>query len=302
MTATVNIARFLPEAARKHPYKKAVICLDRMYSDRFSYVHQTFFEVDELSSRYAHGLKALGFSQGMKVLLAVKPGLDFVPLTFALFKIGAVPVLIDPGMGKKNLLQCIELVAPEALIGVAQAHIAKLLKPGAFKSVKHSIVVGRKFMLPGIALRDVLSENRQEFQIANTKARDMAAIVYTTGSTGIPKGVVYFHEQMEGQVRLIREKFQIPDHAVDLPVFPLFALFAVAWGITAVIPHMDPTKPALANENILIRQILDQGVSFSIGSPALWDRLGAYCENHKISLPCLKQILMVGAPVRPHVL
>ena len=57
----------------------------------------------------------------------VPPGLDFVALSFALFKLGVIPVLIDPGMGKENLLNCIEAVKPEAMIAIPKAHIARLI-------------------------------------------------------------------------------------------------------------------------------------------------------------------------------
>ena len=55
----------------------------------------------------------------------VPPSPDFFALTFALFKVGAVPVLIDPGMGVQNLGKCLAEAEPEAFIGIPKAHAAR---------------------------------------------------------------------------------------------------------------------------------------------------------------------------------
>ena len=69
---------------------------------RPAYTHLTFSQLDTLSDRYAWGMQALGVRPGMKALLMIRPCLEFYGLVFALFKAGAVPVMIDPGMGWKG--------------------------------------------------------------------------------------------------------------------------------------------------------------------------------------------------------
>ena len=234
--------------------------------------------------------------------LMVKPGLNFVALSFALFKIGAIPILIDPGMGKDNLLDCIKTVSPEALIGIPKAHLARILFPSKFRSIQIKIVANGWF--PGAATLSSISTDGActSFECVESHPDDTAAIVFTTGSTGTPKGVVYYHSQMEGQVNSIREEYGINKTDVDFPIFPLFVLFSTAWGIAAVLPDLDPTHPSNCDPRRLVRQIEDNGVTMSIGSPAVWDRLGAHCQANSISLPSLRRILMVGAPVAPRIL
>ena len=84
--------------------------------------------------------------------------------------------------------------------------------------------------------------------------------------------------------------------------FPLFALFNAAMGVTTVIPDMDPTRPADVDPRKLIEAIRNQGVTQAFGSPALWNRVGRYCEEHQITLPSLHRALSAGAPVPNHVL
>ena len=104
------------------------------------------------------------------------------------------------------------------------------------------------------------------------------------------------------QADLIRDHYQIQPGEVDLPGFPLFSLFNLAMQVTSVIPDMDPTKPANVNPEHIIEAIESQGVTQAYGSPALWNRVGRYCEEHTITLPNLRRVLSAGAPVPNHVL
>lgn len=299
-----NIASYLPISAAKYPFKKAIV--EPITTDSngvVSYKHYTFKQLEERCSKIAHGFHNYGIQKGHKVLLMVTPSLDFLALTYALYRVGAIPILIDPGMGKSNLLDCIQSVQPDVMVAIPKAHLVKLLFPSKFKSVKLSVIVGKKYIFSGQTL-DQLCDHQinQTYPVTQVNPHDMATMVFTTGSTGTPKGVVYFHEQMRGQVDSIRKEFDIGPDDVDFPVFPLFALFSTAWGITAVIPEMDPTKPSKADPKKIIAGIQDHGVTISIGSPALWEVVGAYAQKNSIKLDSLKQILMVGAPVRPEVL
>lgn len=299
----MNIASFLPKRARENPYGKAIIQPLGWDGKRYKgYSHLTFKALNQISDNLAFGLTKHGIKRTTRVLLMVKPGLDFVALSFALFKIGAVPILIDPGMGKENLLDCIQAVSPQALVGVPKAHLASILYPSKFRSIEVKVVTDGWF--PGVtSLATIMANSESSFyECVESHPEDTAAVVFTTGSTGAPKGVVYYHSQMEGQVNSIRQEYGIDISDVDFPIFPLFVLFSTAWGIPAVLPDLDPTSPSNCDPKRLVSQIEDNGVTMSIGSPAVWDRLGAYCKDHSINLPSIRRILMVGAPVAPRIL
>ncbi|MCP4670065.1 MAG: AMP-binding protein, partial [Desulfobacula sp.] len=124
-------------------------------------------------------------------------------------------------------------------------------------------------------------------------------IAFTTGSTGPAKGVIYTHGNFNAQIQQIQEHFQIEPDEIDLPTFPLFAMFDPALGMTAVIPDMDPTKPALVNSEKIIEAIEDQGVTNMFASPALLNRVGKYGKENSIKLPSLRRVISAGAPVTP---
>jgi acyl-CoA synthetase (AMP-forming)/AMP-acid ligase II len=264
--------------------------------------HLTFRQLNEECDRYAWGLSHLGVGRGTRTLLMVKPGVDFFILTFALFKLGAVPVLIDPGMGKANLLGCIEEVEPEAFIAIPVAHAARVFFPRAFRSVKMAVTVGRRWFWGGPTLARIREAAWQACPCAPTHASDTAAILFTSGSTGAPKGVVYEHGMFAAQVRELRDFYDIQEGEVDLAAFPLFALFSVALGVTVVIPDLDPTRLAQADPAAFVAALQQYSVSQSFGSPAVWDRVGRYCVERNLTLPSLRRVLMAGAPVSPPVL
>lgn len=284
----MNIAHSISEAARKFPDKKSVV-LSSPKKNSYQYPYYTFAEFESRSNQMARYFESVGITKGMRTLLFVKPCLDFSVITFALFKIGAVPVLIDPGMGVKNLLHSVKQVRPEALVGVRQVHWLKRLRPAAFSSVRFSVQVEK---LPDLSYYDSSSA------ICPMEDSELAAILFTSGGTGIPKGVLYTHGILNFQTNALREMFSLDETQIDLPGFPLFALFTLAMGMTSVIPDMDPTKPAQCDPRKIVRNILENEVTFVAGSPAIWERVGKYCQQKSINLPTVKYVVMFGAPVR----
>ena len=134
-------------------------------------------------------------------------------------------------------------------------------------------------------------------QLATTEADEVAGILFTSGSTGVPKGVVYRHRHFVAQIELLREAFGMQPGGVDLPTFPPFALFDPALGLTSIIPDMDPTRPASADPRKLHAAIGRFGVTQLFGSPALMKVLTDFGQP----LPGVQRVTSAGAPVPPDV-
>jgi acyl-coenzyme A synthetase/AMP-(fatty) acid ligase len=261
--------------------------------------HFTFRELDAESDRLAAGLEHHGIGRGTRTVLMVKPGLEFYALTFALLKAGAVVVLIDPGMGTKNLGICLGEAEPEAFIGIPKAHLARCLFGWAKRTLRRFVTVGTRFGWSGVSLEQVrrAGEKAGTYRIADTRADETSAILFTSGSTGVAKGVVYTHGMFAAQVEALRRLYDIRPGEVDLPTFPLFGLFAPGLGLTAVIPEMDFTRPAHVDPVKIIRAIQHFGVTNLFGSPALIRRVGHYGATHDVKLPSLRRVISAGAPV-----
>ncbi len=299
--AACNIAAFLPRLAELQPYVPAVVFPHgRDAAGKVSYTHYTFAQLDRESDVIAAGLEAIGVGRGVRTALMVKPSLEFFALTFAIFKAGAVPVLIDPGIGLKSLKTCLGEASPEAFIGIPAAHGARMVLGWARDSVKTLVTVGRRLLWGGHTLEDVkrLGADRMDgWQMAATRPDELAAILFTSGSTGVPKGAEYEHRIFVKQVELIRDTYGIEPGEIDLPTFPLFALFDPALGMTTIVPDMDFTRPAEVDPAKIVEAVTDFGVTNMFGSPALLNTVGRYGEAHGVKLPSLRRVISAGAPV-----
>ena len=288
--STENIAHTLEQLAQEQA--------DAVIVPRSGSVSKvTFQQLNQDANRLADGLRRLGVTKSDRVLMMVPSGIDFIALTFALFKLGAVPVLIDPGLGRRNVLNCIATAQPEGMIAVPLAHAARKLFSKAFRGIKWNVTVGRRWFWGGATLSQIRGKGDVNFKSLQVDPDDPAAILFTSGSTGPSKGVLYSHRMFYQQVELLRRMFHIEQGEMDLPTFPLFALFGVALGMTCVIPDMDPTRPAEVNPEKIIGHIKEYSITNSFGSPALWNTVSNYCLEKNVQLPTLKRILMAGAPV-----
>ncbi len=299
MSARENIAEFLPEMAARQPDATAILCPWGVRGGRLSYR-----ELEERTNRIARGLAAVGIGRGVRTVLMVPPGLDLFALAFALFKAGAVPVLVDPGIGLDHLKRCLGSAEPEAFIGVPKAHAARTLLGWARGTVRTSVTVGQRWWWGGHTLDELETRGAgaRAQAMAPTDAEDVAAIVFTSGSTGPPKGVVYRHRNFNAQVAAIRDAYGIEPGEVNLPTFPLFALFDPALGMTTVVPDMDPTRPARVDPRKIVGPILEHGVTIMFGSPALLDTVGRWGAASGVKLETVRHVISAGAPVAPRII
>ncbi len=297
----VNIAAAVDSMAQSRPNEPAIYePVGSKLEDKSSYRSWSYRELESASNEIAAGLLELGFKRGDRTALMVTPSLELFGLTFGLFKAGIVPVMIDPGIGIKKMGACLENSDPKGFIGVPKAHIARLLFGWRRGELQHLVTVGTRLGWGGYslsALRKLGQKSAHLGKLAQTQGDDIAAILFTSGSTGPPKGVVYRHRNFAAQVEWIRDRFDIKPGEIDLPTFPLFALFDPALGMTTVLPKMDATKPAEVNPENILRAIEGFGVTTMFGSPALLNTVGRYGENESRKIPTLKRVISAGAPV-----
>ncbi|TWI13605.1 fatty acid CoA ligase family protein [Aerolutibacter ruishenii] len=297
MNAPCNIAAALPRLAAERPDQVALRCPGTRGPDGLARydVELTYAALDRRSDAIAAGLARHGITRGTRTVVMVRPSPEFFLLMFALFKAGAVPVLVDPGIDKRALRQCLDEAQPQAFIGIPLAHLARRLL-GWAKAAAVLITTGRRPWLADVTLAAVeQAGDGAGPQLADTAPDDVAAILFTSGSTGVPKGVVYRHRHFVAQIELLGRAFGLQAGGVDLPTFPPFALFDPALGLTSVIPDMDPTRPANADPRRLHDAIARFGVDQLFGSPALV----AVLARHGQPLPTLRRVTSAGAPVPP---
>lgn len=250
---------------------------------RTTYRPVTYGALDDDADRRAGLLRRAGLCSGARVVLMAPPSAAFFATTFALFRAGAVPVFIDPGVGVTHMRACLARVSAHGFIGTRKALWARRIL--ASRETREA--------LP-LAIDDLKSARGRA---PGARAPDAAAILFTSGSTGAPKGAIYTHANFHAQIEALRAAFGIAPGEVDLCTFPLFALFAPALGLTAVIPEMDFTRPAAVDPARLTRALHDFSCRNLFGSPALLDTLARYGAVTGERLPSLKRVISAGAPV-----
>lgn len=305
-----NLCRHLTRAAQTIPNELAV-AMQKQQRGTLTYQEINFSDLNRQSDAIAYALNAYGIKKGMKAVLMVTPSIEFFALTFALFKAGIVPILVDPGMGIKNLKQCFEESQPEAFIGIAKAHIARKLFGWGKSTVKHWLTVGGwslcdslKISQPfgGLSLATLLAKypivdsEAQGFDMVKLTPDEMCAILFTSGSTGVPKGVVYSHKMFEAQISALKNDYEIVPGERDLATFPLFSLFGPALGMASIVPDMDASKPITANPDYIFAAIEKYQCTNLFANPALLELLSKDGEQKSHTLPTLKRVISAGAP------
>lgn len=290
----VNVAAYLDDVAAAQPQTLAVAVAD----GRGAFHELTAADLAARAHHAARALASVGVQQGTRVALMVTPSPAFFALTFALFRLGAVPVMVDPGMGIKNLGACLDEAAPEVFIGVPRAQLARMALRWASRSVRTVITVGTRPLWRGLSFDKLLAQTPQgDAPLAQITADDLAAILFTSGSTGVPKGAEYTYGIFAAQVRLLRDTYGIEPGEVDLSTFPLFALFSPALGMASVVPEMDASRPGRANPARLFEAMERYRCTNVFANPALIDKLGRYGLQHRRNLPpSVRRVLSAGAP------
>jgi acyl-coenzyme A synthetase/AMP-(fatty) acid ligase len=259
----------------------------------------TWAKLDDDINRYAHGFAELGIERGTRVLFLIKPGVDFYACLFAMYRIGAIPVLIDPGMGLKGVLSCIEQIQPTAVLALPMVHAVRVFKRKPFASANIFITAGARWFWGGKTLSQCVSTKSTPYTTNGFDFDEEAFIAFTSGSTGPAKGVSFTHGMIRTQARLIGEHYGLKPGTKTVECFAAFLIYDLLIGLTVVMPDMNMSKPATADPRNIARAITEHQADAAFASPVVWTNLTRYAEGTPIKLPSLQRVLTAGAPIQP---
>lgn len=293
-----NVYSLLEAQAQRSPDKIALAqAYQKNRQGQFQYREQNFADLITDIENLSAGFKQAGIQQGSKVLILVKPDVTLVTITYALFRLGAIPVIIDPAIGFSRLLHCIEEAAPDALLALPLVHLIRRLFPRAFKSVRIFITNGFTPSQRVHRLQQLLQPQASVPAVAPTVEKDVAAIFFTSGSTGIPKGVESQHGHMRAQIQVMRDLFDFDRNDNDLAAFPVTMLVSPALGRTCVVPDLGSLHPAKCKPENLVQSIADYDIAACFASPIVWERLSLYCTENNLQLSSICSAFSGGAPI-----
>ena len=304
-----TVGHTLSSLAARYPGRMALAIARAGRRGAGRYDEVSLGELEREANTFADIFAARGIRKGTRTVVMITPGRAFCAAVFGLLKVEAIPVFIDPGIGLKNVGHCMKQVSPTAFLGTMKAQLARHVFGWGRDSLQISLTIDAN------AVAAVY--NRREEETGGHKHRnamrclgpplqvqggDIAAIAFTSGSTGVPKGVEFDHQNLNAQSELVRELLGPYVAEPHLTTFPLFLLFGPVLGTALILPDMDTSKPAAADPRKLIATIDDYRCRSAFASPVLVRKLGAYCRDTGRRLASMERVLSAGAPSYPHTL
>jgi acyl-CoA synthetase (AMP-forming)/AMP-acid ligase II len=243
-----------------------------------------------------------GVVAGSKCIVLISPSVNMFAVSFALFRMGAVPVMIDPGMGIKAMVRALDKVEAGFVIGMPKTLLIKLLFPAKLKSVSKWIYVpySRNATYGFSLISNSLPQGKCPVSIPGPK--DIAAIFFTSGSTGAAKGVIYQQSQLESQMKILEKHFSYTSNERDLCTFPLIGFFAISRGLSIALARMDMSRPSTMNPSKVIEDLNHHKSTLMFCSPMVLSKLTEYVEKKKITIKTLKHLHIAGAAVNPELI
>lgn len=293
-----NLADLLRARASEHPDTVAVhFPAPKRGQAPPRWTPLTFGQIDRQADDYARGFVAAGIQPGDRTLLMARPSEDFYPLVFGLFRAGAVPVFIDPGMGLRNALACVQQIAPRAMVAIPPVHLVKLFWRAPFRSIQIPITAGRSWGWSGPTLAGCRRPGDGPFQGPEVSLDDDAVIVFTSGSTGPAKGVSMTHRCMRARVGYIQQMLGLTPGDTISETLLVYSVLEICMGLTVVIPPMNLSKPATVDPADVVATIRHFDPQVGSASPVVWHRTVRHAQAAGVRLPSIRMLLTTAAPI-----
>ena len=268
----------------------------------------TFAELDAAVQATAEGLVGgAGVDPGERVALMIPPGIDLTVALYGCWRMGAVPVLIDAGLGPRQMSAAMRVADPDHLIGIPRALVAArtLRWPGRRMSVEPLPRRARQLLRVDHDLSTLRAADT-DATLPTVDPTAEAAVVFTSGSTGPSKGVRYSAARIHAQIRTIVDLYDIgPDDAL-VAAFAPFALYGPAMGITSTVPDMDVSSPGSLTATALLDAVEAIDATMVFASPAailsVLETQADLAGRSRAGLAHVRLLLSAGAPVPTHAL
>ncbi len=259
----------------------------------------SFADLERRSAKLAALLLQRGVGRGDAVLVLVPLSTELYVTLAAVFRLGAVVMILDPAAGLAHLARCCALNPPKALVGVPLAHLLSLISPSLRRIPLRLCAKG---WFPGAIPFSAANhlEGRADLEPVSPDAP--ALLTFTSGTSGTPKAALRSHGLLLAQLSALEILLDAQPHDVDLATLPIVALANLATGMTTAIPSVSLRRPAKLNTAPILEQIATQRITRTAASPALLERLADATLAQQLSLPGLTRIFSGGGPVFPRVL
>ena len=268
----------------------------------------SFAALDADVRRVAAGLIEHGVEHGDRVALLIPPGLDLTVCLYACWRMGAVVVLVDAGLGARGISRALKSATPRYIIGIPRALTAARLLGWPGRRISAVDLTPRVARALGVSttLNELRARGDGRPAPPTPADSDPAAVVFTSGATGPAKGVSYRHHQLQAQRDVLARLYGISADDRFVAAFAPFALYGPAMGVPSVVPDMSVTAPGSLRAVALAEAAEAIGASLVFASPAALANViataGDLTPRHREALAQVRLLLSAGAPVPSSVL
>jgi acyl-coenzyme A synthetase/AMP-(fatty) acid ligase len=237
---------------------------------------------------YAEALHRQGVHTGDRIAVLVSPSIDLIAVVYACWRIGAVAVIADRGLGLRGLKSAIRASRVKHVIGPVKAIVAARILHWAPRAsmIRLSTLSGS----PVISKLEYVSAPEPH-------ADDPAAVLFTSGATGPAKGVRYTHRQLYAQRDALQKTYNIIPTDTFVAAFAPFALYGPALGIATGLADMDVTSPGTLTAAALDDACRRVGATMVFASPAALANVVRTASADAVHLGRVRLVMSAGAPV-----
>lgn len=222
-----NMSVILEESSCRFPERTALVC---------DSVRLTYRELQGRVNQLANGLRSIGIKKGDRILMACPNCIDFVVVYYAILKIGAIAVTVNILSKQSELIFYLEDTEAKVFFCDLGTEILQLGDEGwaAFEKVdtcEHFILTAKFYpetlpYSPASTIEEVMADQPVDCEMEVTNADDTAVILYTSGTTGKPKGAELTHHNIFAASMNFRDAQQATKDDVYLVALPLFHCYA----------------------------------------------------------------------------
>jgi fatty-acyl-CoA synthase len=303
MTMPLIVSSILEHAERYHGDTEIVSRTHGGSLHRYTYA-----EAHLRARKTANALKTLGVQEGDRIGTLAWNGYRHFELYYAISGMGAVTHTINPRLfpeqiswivnDAKNSVVCFDLSFAPLVESIA----------GNCPSVKYWVAMTDRTNMPALDLpnllcyEDLLIEESSDYTWPLLNENSAAALCYTSGTTGNPKGVLYSHRStlLHALSSALPDALSLSSQDVIVPVVPMFHVNA--WGLpySAPLAGAKLVFPGAALDGESIFELFEsEQVTLSAGVPTVWLSLLQYMQKRCSSLTSVKRMVVGGAACPP---